>query len=201
MKYKQIWKTAAACLMAAVMLPGCSDEEGGGTVTPEDGYATLAISFYSVNSSEPVGTRAPGDPENTVEEENDYDYQHEGFVHSTFNLADRGADEFRVVESVVVVNVLRKVFLHGFHTFIYSVGYVNMVCTRLWNNNNTDHRHTVHFHVALEVGRTKFCTSDVAETYDLIVFFLYYDIIEFFRRVHQTQSSDCQLSSVSFNTA
>ena len=26
MKYKQIWKTAAACLMAAVMLPGCSDE-------------------------------------------------------------------------------------------------------------------------------------------------------------------------------
>lgn len=73
MKYKQIWKTAAACLMAAVMLPGCSDEEGGGTVTPEDGYATLAISFYSVNSSEPVGTRAPGDPEDTVEEENDYE--------------------------------------------------------------------------------------------------------------------------------
>ena len=73
MKYKQIWKTAAACLMAAVMLPGCSDEEGGGTVTPEDGYATLAISFYSVNSSEPVGTRVPGDPENTVEEENDYE--------------------------------------------------------------------------------------------------------------------------------
>ena len=55
------------------MLPGCSDEEGGGTVTPEDGYATLAISFYSVNSSEPVGTRVPGDPENTVEEENDYE--------------------------------------------------------------------------------------------------------------------------------
>lgn len=55
------------------MLPGCSDEEGGGTITPEDGYATLAISFYSVNSSEPVGTRAPGDPEDTVEEENDYE--------------------------------------------------------------------------------------------------------------------------------
>ena len=55
------------------MLPGCSDEEGGGTITPEDGYATLAISFYSVNSSEPVGTRAPGDPEREEEEENDYE--------------------------------------------------------------------------------------------------------------------------------
>lgn len=58
MKYKQIWKTAAACLMAAVMLPGCSDEEGGGTTNPEDKYRTLVVSINSRSNAEPVGTRA-----------------------------------------------------------------------------------------------------------------------------------------------
>ena len=61
MKYKQIWKTAAACLMAAVMLPGCSDEEGGGTEVPTDRYRTLEITINSKNNSEPVGTRADND--------------------------------------------------------------------------------------------------------------------------------------------
>jgi len=61
MKYKQIWKTAAACLMAAAMLPGCSDEEGGGTVNPEDKYRTLEITINSKNNAEPVGTRADND--------------------------------------------------------------------------------------------------------------------------------------------
>ena len=72
MKYKQIWKTAAACLMAAVMLPGCSDEEGGGTVNPEDKYRTLVISINSRSNAEPVGTRA----ETVVtDEENDEEYE------------------------------------------------------------------------------------------------------------------------------
>ena len=63
MKYKQIWKTAAACLMAAVMLPGCSDEEGGGTTNPEDKYRTLVVSINSRSNAEPVGTRAAEDEE------------------------------------------------------------------------------------------------------------------------------------------
>ena len=72
MKYKQIWKTAAACLMAAVMLPGCSDEEGGGTVNPEDKYRTLVVSINSRSNAEPVGTRA----ETVVtDEENDEEYE------------------------------------------------------------------------------------------------------------------------------
>ena len=73
MKYKQIWKTAAACLMAAVMLPGCSDEEGGGTTNPEDKYRTLVISINSRSNAEPVGTRAEKDP--ITDQENDEPYE------------------------------------------------------------------------------------------------------------------------------
>ncbi len=57
MKYKQIWKTAAACLVAAVMLPGCSDDEGGGGESNEDKYRTIVISLNSMENSE-MGTRA-----------------------------------------------------------------------------------------------------------------------------------------------
>ena len=60
MKYKQIWKTAAACLVAAVMLPGCSDEEGGGGESNEDKYRTLMITLNSLGSPE-MGTRAEND--------------------------------------------------------------------------------------------------------------------------------------------
>ncbi len=65
MKYKQIWKTAAACLMAAVMLPGCSDEEGGGTEVPTDRYRTVVVTFNTLDSAEPVGTRAEDGPVTT----------------------------------------------------------------------------------------------------------------------------------------
>ena len=77
MKYKQIWKTAAACLMAAVMLPGCSDEEGGGTVNPEDKYRTLVISINSRSNAEPVGTRADlqGPAENEITTAGDEYYE------------------------------------------------------------------------------------------------------------------------------
>ena len=72
------------------MLPGCSDEEGGGTTPTGDGLATLVVSLQAENSSEPVGTRAAGDPTETEEEENNYErqiehwwvliYNDEGFV-------------------------------------------------------------------------------------------------------------------------
>ena len=68
MKYKQIWKTAAACLMAAVMLPGCSDEEGGGGESNEDKYRTIVISLNSMENSE-MGTRA----ETVTPEPDDFD--------------------------------------------------------------------------------------------------------------------------------
>ena len=75
MKYKQIWKTAAACLMAAVMLPGCSDEEGGGTTPTGDGLATLVVSLQAENSSEPVGTRAEDSDFEDLDEEPDDAYE------------------------------------------------------------------------------------------------------------------------------
>lgn len=88
--HKKIWKNAAACLLAALMFPGCSDDEGGGTTPTGDGLATLVVTLQAENSSEPVGTRAAGDPTETEEEENDYErqiehwwvliYNNEGFV-------------------------------------------------------------------------------------------------------------------------
>lgn len=59
--------------MAAVMLPGCSDEEGGGTTNPEDKYRTLVISINSRSNAEPVGTRAEKDP--ITDQENDEPYE------------------------------------------------------------------------------------------------------------------------------
>ena len=57
MKYKQIWKTAASCLVAALMFPSCSDDEGGGGDVQDDRYRTLMITLNSLGSPE-MGTRA-----------------------------------------------------------------------------------------------------------------------------------------------
>lgn len=55
--HKKIWKNAAACLLAALMFPGCSDDEGGGGESNEDKYRTIVISLNSMENSE-MGTRA-----------------------------------------------------------------------------------------------------------------------------------------------
>ena len=60
MKYKQIWKTAASCLVAALMFPSCSDDEGGGGDVQDDRYRTLMITLNSLGNQE-VGTRAEGE--------------------------------------------------------------------------------------------------------------------------------------------
>ena len=60
MKYKQIWKTAASCLVAALMFPSCSDDEGGGGEVQDDRYRTLMITLNSLGNQE-VGTRAEGE--------------------------------------------------------------------------------------------------------------------------------------------
>ena len=54
MKCKQIWKTVASCLLAALLFPGCSDEEGGGTAVEENRYRTLTITINSRDAAEPA---------------------------------------------------------------------------------------------------------------------------------------------------
>ena len=68
MKYKQIWKTAASCLVAALMFPSCSDDEGGGGDVQDDRYRTLMITLNSLGNSE-MGTRA----ETVTPEPDDFD--------------------------------------------------------------------------------------------------------------------------------
>ena len=70
--HKKIWKNAAACLLAALMFPGCSDDEGGGPDNPTDRYRTLVISINSLDQAEAMGTRA----DETVSTEDDSPYEH-----------------------------------------------------------------------------------------------------------------------------
>ncbi len=102
MKYKQIWKTAAACLMAAAMLPGCSDEEGGGTTNPEDKYRTLVVSFGPLDSAEPVGTRAGeedlDDPD--FEESDEYERHIDQYWLVMLKESEAGTGNF-LVERVI----------------------------------------------------------------------------------------------------
>ena len=54
MKYKQIWKTAASCLVAALMFPSCSDDEGGGGDVQDDRYRTLMITLEAMPPVEEI---------------------------------------------------------------------------------------------------------------------------------------------------
>ena len=106
------------------------------------------------------------------EEENDDDNQYKGLIHRLLHLVDRSADKLGIVKTVVVMNVFGKVFLHLLHAVIYGVGYFNVVGTRLRNYYDTYHGHTVHLHVAFDVGRSQLGITDVAEAYYLSILFL-----------------------------
>ena len=83
-------KAMLAALLLSPFLLACSEDEGGGEQVTGDGYATLVVSIQAERTSEPVGTRAAGDPTETEEEENIYErqiehwwvliYNDEGFV-------------------------------------------------------------------------------------------------------------------------
>ena len=94
--------------------------------------------------------------------------------------------------------VFRKVFLHLFHTLIHCVCNVNVVGSRLGNDNDSYHRYTVHFHIALDIGGSKFGPADVAEADDLISIMLDDQIVEHFGRTHQSHGTDVQFYGISF---
>ena len=92
MKYKQIWKTAASCLVAALMFPSCSDDEGGGSEVQDDKYRTLMITLNSLGNQE-IGTRA----ESAVPD-GEKDSQDEHFISRYWLvvLKQDADDEFKV---------------------------------------------------------------------------------------------------------
>ena len=75
-----------------------------------------------------------------------------------------------------------------------------MVGTRLRDDNDTNHWHTVHLHVALQVTCFEFCTADVAETDDTVVVFLDNQVVEFIGSMHQTERTDTQFHGITFDT-
>ncbi len=98
--YKHMAAVASALLLALSVLPACSDDEGGGP-GEEEGFATLVVSLQASSNSEPIGTRAAGDPTETEEEENDYErkienwwvliYNNDGFVDYLSNRKQSSA--------------------------------------------------------------------------------------------------------------
>ena len=82
--------------------------------------------------------------------------------------------------------IFRQVLLHLLHTLIYSICNFDMIGSRLRDDYHTHHRHTVHLHIALDIGRTQFGTPDITETYDTVVRFLDNQIVEFICGVHQS---------------
>jgi len=103
--------------------------------------------------------------------EDNNDNQDESYVNGFFHFADRGTDEFGVIESVRILHVFREVLLHLLHAFIYRIGYLYMVGTRLGDYNDSHHGYTIHLHVAFDVGRAQFGSSDITETDDAVVLF------------------------------
>ena len=108
------------------------------------------------------------------EQENDDDHQEEGFVYGAFDFVDRGADEFRVVESVAGFHVFGQILFHPFHSFVDRVGDFDVVGSGLRDHDDADHRHPVHLHVAAGVLRAELRPSDVAESDDSVVLFFDY---------------------------
>ena len=98
------------------------------------------------------------------------------------------------------MHVFRQVLFHLLHTLVYRIRNLNMVSSRLWNNNDTYHRNTVHFHITLDVGRSQFGTSDITETDNTVILFFDNQIIEFICGMHQSQCTDSQLGGISFDT-
>ena len=137
----------------------------------------------------------------TQEEEDDNDNKHKSLVYRLLHLVDGGADKLGIVETVVVVDVFGQVFLHLFHAVVYGIGYFYVVGARLRNDYDTHHRHTVHLHITLDVGRTQFGTSYVAETDDTVAILFQDKVVELFCRMHQPQCADGEFGGISFDTA
>ena len=115
-----------------------------------------------------------------------------------FHFVDGGADEFGIVESVAVMYIVRQVLFHLLHAFIYGIGDIDMIGTRLRHDDYADHRHTVHLHVTFDVGCSKFGPTDVAETDNLVPFVFHNQIVEHLGRVHQSHGTDVQFYGISF---
>ena len=105
-----------------------------------------------------------------------------------------------VIESVRILHVFREVLLHLLHAFIYRIGYLYMVGTRLGDYNDSHHGYTIHLHVAFDVGRAQFGSSDITETDDAVVLFFDDQVVELFCSVHQSQSTDGKFCCISFDT-
>ena len=95
--------------------------------------------------------------------------------------------------------VLGKVLLHLLHAFVNIVGNVDVVCTRLGNNDHADHGHTIHLHVALQVARTNFCNPHIREAHKATCVFLNYEVVKFLRSVELSECTNFKLHLVAFN--
>ena len=82
------------------------------------------------------------------------------------------------------MHIVRQVLFHLLHAFIHGVGDVDAVGTRLRHDDYADHWHAIHLHITFDVGSSKFCPADVAETDNLVSLVFHNQIVEHLGRVH-----------------
>ena len=76
-----------------------------------------------------------------------------------------------------------------------------MVGARLGDDDDADHRHAVHLHVAARVLRTEFGAADVAQADDAARVGADHQVVELLRGVHQAHRADRQLGGVALDAA
>ena len=137
----------------------------------------------------------------TQEQEDDDDYQYEGFVDGAFHLGYGGAYELGVVETIVVLHVIRQVLLHHLHAFVHGIRYVYVVGSWLWYDNYAYHWYAVHLHVTLDVAGREFCTTYVAESDNASLGLLDDKVVELLRGRHLSHGAYAQFTCVALDGA
>ena len=82
---------------------------------------------------------------------------------------------------------------------MHGIGNIYMVGSRLRNDNDTHHRHTVHLHIALDVAWRQFGTTDVAEPYHSTAVFLDNEVVELLRGVHLSHGTDTEFGGIALD--
>src|SRR5690606_21533251 len=93
------------------------------------------------------------------EDEDDKHYQDESNQHGGFYLIDGCPDKLGVVECHIEDHIFGQVFSHLIHSCSHLIGDLNMVGTRLGDNDTAHHRHPVPSQDILAVGRIKFSVA------------------------------------------
>ena len=135
------------------------------------------------------------------EQEDDQHHEQESHINSLFHLLDRGTDKAGVIVDHFDRNILRQVFLQLLDTLVRLVGNLDLVSTRLRDDDIDNHRLAILTHHASQILRTDLGAPDVLKTDDVIAIPFDNQIIKFRCRMHQPKRTDRQIDRITFYAA